>query len=217
MNKKNGRDSKKGIFGPINTVKPDSLPEELDSKVKPNPKKPKKKINNTGNSDRFKEYRKKLRDSVEKGKDSAIEEANNSFRVLNHFLIIIATTIFSFSLLVLNNREFAINLESIRLRMVFWVWVVLGFSIISGVMQFFIEYNFFKKWVNTCNNVLNRLNDFKENHSNEEMLYNMVIKEQKDMKTESNHFCIYLQVFLISLSFFLLIISIYQIIFKLVR
>ncbi len=43
MNKKNDRDSKKGIFGPPNIDKPDSLPEESDPKVKPNPKKPKKK------------------------------------------------------------------------------------------------------------------------------------------------------------------------------
>lgn len=132
-------------------------------------------------------------------------------------MIIIATTIFSFSLLVLNNKEFAINLESIRLEILFWVWVALGFSIISGAIQFLIEYNFFKRWFNTYNNVLNKLNDFKEKHSNEEMLYEMVKEEQKNMNIESSHFFIYLQIFLISLSLILLIIFIYQIIFKLVR
>lgn len=43
MNKKNDRDSKKGLFGPIIPVKPDSLADESDSKVEPNPKKLKKK------------------------------------------------------------------------------------------------------------------------------------------------------------------------------
>jgi len=153
---------------------------------------------------------------AEKGKDSAIEEANNSFRMLNYFLIIIATTIFSFSFLVLNNREFEANLESTRLEIVFLVlvWAMLGFSIMLGAIQFFIENKFFKKWFNIHNNVLNKLNDFKENHSNKKKLYDMVDKEQKGMNTESNHLCIYLQMFLIFLSLILLIISIYQIIFN---
>ena len=214
MNKKNDLDSKKGFFGPPNIDKPDSLPEESDPKVKPNPKKPKKKINNTVNSDRFKEYRQKLRDSVEKGKDSAIKEANNSFRVLNHFLIIIATTFFSFSLLFLNNEEFVKSIELIKLEIVFWVWVLLGFSILAGAIQFLIEYNFFKKWYNNNNNILNKLNDSTIDNSDEAILYNMVIEEQRDMHIESNHFCVYFQIFLICLSLILLIISIYQIIFN---
>ena len=150
----------------------------------------------------------------EKGKDSAIKEANNSFRVLNHFLIIIATTIFSFSLLFLNNEEFIKNIELIKLEIVFWVWVLLGFSILSGAIQFLIEYNFFKKWYNTYNNILNKINDSTINYSDEAILYNMVIEEQRDMHIESNHFCIYFQIFLICLSLILLIISIYQIIFN---
>jgi len=77
------------------------------------------------------------------------QEANETFRGLNIQLIFIAAAVLSFSLLIFLNKDITgqvnlMNFGKMNLILIL-TWILLGLSILFGIIQFFITYNFFKE------------------------------------------------------------------------
>jgi len=77
------------------------------------------------------------------------QEGNETFRGLNIQLIFISAAILSFSLLIFLNKDITgqvnlMNFGKMNLILIL-MWVLLGLSILSGIIQFFATYNFFKE------------------------------------------------------------------------
>ena len=73
---------------------------------------------------------------------------NETFRELNIQLIFIAAAILSFSLLIFLNEEITNQLNNCEKYILILTWFLLGLSVLFGIIQFFVTYNFFKKHFN---------------------------------------------------------------------
>jgi len=76
---------------------------------------------------------------------SSQQEANDTFRELNVQLILIAAVIISFSLLIFLNGDITNQLNSCEKYLLISIWILLGLSVLFGIIQFFVDYIFFKE------------------------------------------------------------------------
>ena len=76
---------------------------------------------------------------------SSQQEGNETFRELNIQLIFIAAAIISFSLLIFLNEGITNQLNDCEKHLLILIWILLGLSVIFGIIQFCVTYNFFKK------------------------------------------------------------------------
>ena len=91
------------------------------------------------------EYLEKAKKIHKEALQSSQQEGNETFRGLNIQLIFIAAAILSFSLLIFLNEEITNQLNNIEKYILILTWIFLGFSVLFGIIQFFVTYNFFKK------------------------------------------------------------------------
>lgn len=73
------------------------------------------------------------------------QEGNETFRGLNIQLIFIAAAILSFSLLIFLNEDITSQLNNFEKFLLILTWSLLGLSVLFGIIQFFVAYNFFKE------------------------------------------------------------------------
>jgi hypothetical protein len=73
------------------------------------------------------------------------QEGNETFRGLNIQLIFFAAAILSFSLLIFLNKDITSQLNINDKKLLILTWVLLGLSVLFGILQFWETYNFFKK------------------------------------------------------------------------
>lgn len=160
------------------------------------------------------DYIKKVKKVIEDAEKNYQKEANLVFRELNKFLIIIATSIFSFSLFIFQNEELIIKLKYLNKIFLIIFWGILGASIISGGIQFIVEYLFFKKWKETHSKILSKLSKINnEEKINDLVVCNMIIQQQENIPTESNRYCIYIQFITLGIAFIILIYFMVQVLF----
>jgi len=76
---------------------------------------------------------------------SSQQNGNDTFRELNIQLIFIAAVIISFSLLIFLNGNITNQLNGCEKYLLISIWILLGLSVLFGIMQFFVDYIFFKK------------------------------------------------------------------------
>ena len=76
---------------------------------------------------------------------SSQQNGNETFRELNVQLIFIAAVIISFSLLIFLNGNITNQLNGCEKYLLISIWILLGLSILFGIIQFFVDYIFFKK------------------------------------------------------------------------
>ncbi len=76
---------------------------------------------------------------------SSQQEGNKTFGELNIQLIFIAAAIISFSLLIFLNEDIANQLNDCEKYLLMSIWILLGLSVLFGIIQFYVTYNFFKK------------------------------------------------------------------------
>jgi len=95
------------------------------------------------------EYLEKVKKIHKEALQSSQQEGNETFRGLNIQLIFIAAAILSFSLLIFLNEDITNQLNNFEKYLLILTWVLLGLSVLSGIIQFFITYNFFKEhfWI----------------------------------------------------------------------
>ena len=91
------------------------------------------------------EYLNKVKKIHKEDLQSSQQEGNETFRELNIQLIFIAAAILSFSLLIFLNGDIINQLNNCEKYILILIWIFLGFSVLFGVIQFFVTYNFFKK------------------------------------------------------------------------
>ena len=91
------------------------------------------------------EYLEKAKKIHKEALQSSQQEGNETFRGLNIQLIFIAAAILSFSLLIFLNEEITNQLNNIEKYILILTWFLLGLSVLFGIIQFFVTYNFFKK------------------------------------------------------------------------
>jgi len=149
---------------------------------------------------------------------------NETFRELNTQLIFIAAAILSFSLLIFLNEEITNQLNNCEKYILMLTWFLLGLSVISGIIHFFIEYYFFRKHFNKGRFVLDKLyNDNyikkikkekgkeinKINKDEDHIVYNKIkeeaLKKYPNVLPDSTKIFIIAQVFLLIASLALLI------------
>lgn len=168
------------------------------------------------------------------------QEGNETFRGLNIQLIFIAAAILSFSLLIFLNEEITNQLNNIEKYILILTWIFLGFSVLFGIIQFFVTYNFFKKhfWFedflvnifqndNKIEQIKKELNIYTEEQEKEineiyegmvdKLVYSKIIEEAikkyPNVLPESSEIYIKIQVFLLVSSLGLLIYFMVKILF----
>ena len=76
------------------------------------------------------------------------QEGNETFRGLNIQLMFIAAAILSFSLLIFLEKDITGQVDLMNFGKIILIliltWLLLGLSILFGIIQFFVTYNFFK-------------------------------------------------------------------------
>jgi len=160
------------------------------------------------------DYIKEVKKVIEDAEKNYQKEANLVFRELNKFLIIIATSIFSFSLFIFQNEELIIKLKYLNKIFLIIFWGILGASIISGGIQFIVEYLFFKKWKETHSKILSKLSKINNEEKIDDLVVcNMIIQQQENIPTESNSYCIYIQFITLGIAFIILIYFMVQVLF----
>ena len=160
------------------------------------------------------DYIEEVENVVQDAEQNYQKEANVVFRELNKYLILIATSIFSFSLFIFQNEELIIKLKYLDKIFLIIFWVILGTSIISGGIQFIIEYLFFKKWKETHSKILGKLSKINNKEKIDDFkIYSLVIQKQENIPTESNYYCVYIQFFTLGIAFIILIYFMVQVLF----
>jgi len=91
------------------------------------------------------EYLEKMKKIHKENLQSSQQEGNETFRELNIQLIFIAAAIISFSLLIFLNEDITNQLNDCEKYLLISIWILLGLSVLFGIIQFSVTYNFFKK------------------------------------------------------------------------
>ena len=177
-------------------------------------------------------YFKETRETIIKLINSDVREGNETFRGLNIQLIFFAATVLSFSLLIFLDKEITTHLDNKEKYLLIITWIILGLSVIFGIIQFFSTYNFFKKCfgyhyfilgkmgdegeINKIKKNLNIQEGQQDNNIDDELenvldklIYSEISKESlkkyPDINEISSEIWIKIQVFLIIISLILLI------------
>jgi hypothetical protein len=90
-------------------------------------------------------YLEKLEKEHRADLSSSQQNGNETFRELNVQLIFIAAAIISFSLLIFLNGDITNQLNGCEKYLLISIWILLGLSVLFGIIQFFVDYKFFKK------------------------------------------------------------------------
>ena len=122
--------------------------------------------------------------------NSSQENGNETFRELNVQLIFIAAVIISFSLLIFLNGNITNQLNVCEKYLLISIWILLGLSVLFGIIQFFVDYIFFKKHFKLEKFLLeameneNKIRQIKKEHDirteEEEKEMNEIIEDQVD-------------------------------------
>ena len=142
-------------------------------------------------NDYLKNQQRKFEDYTEKYRC----ETNEVFRELTRQLILVATVFLSISIFVFNARDLNVRFNIFDRHFLAFAWIFLAFSIIFGIIQFFIDYLYFRKWTKAKFNIVEKIYT---GDATEENLSQIVLESQKNIPFESSTVFVYLQsIFLI--------------------
>jgi len=115
----------------------------------------------------FKERYKRLYNSSELNR----KDSNNAFYSLSRNLILVATIIIAFSSPLISNRTTLSEMDYIIKLLLLHGWIFLFLSIVSGLVQYYIDYKYFKSGFNAMvyfmDKIVNEEYDNKEKFINE--------------------------------------------------
>lgn len=169
----------------------------------------------------MREYLKESQKQVEEHLRIIQKEINAVFRELNRHLILFATAILSFSLIIFQNEMVINNLNIFDKWILSIIWIVLGLSILLGIAQFYIDYKFFKEmnqaYTSMAKDIIHERvteeiksskydKDIADENIIEAMIIQEIIKKHKDIPIESSTKCINYQVKCVIISLILLLI-----------
>jgi len=137
-------------------------------------------------------------------------EANKVFRELNQQLILFATAILSISLFVFRNDSFLKKITNFDKHLLSMIWIFLGVSILSGIIQFFIDYFFFKKWANAKFSIAEGIAIGEINESN---LHSKALEKQRNIPFESSTIAIWVESISLAIALILIILLMIKLIF----
>jgi len=136
-------------------------------------------------------------------------EANKIFRELNRQLILFATAVLSISLFVFRGDSF-LKKTSLDRHLLSTIWILLGVSILSGIIQFFIDYFFFKKWAKAKFSVAEGVATGEINETN---LHSKALEKQRNTPFESSTIAIWVESIFLAIALILIILLMIKLIF----
>lgn len=113
---------------------------------------------------------------------SSQKEGNETFRGLNIQLIFFAAAILSFSLFIFLNKSITDQLNIYDKWLLITMWCSLGLSVIFGIKQFFVNYDFFEEHTMLQISIVDKLESY---HEIEKIKHNSGI-HSKDQEEEIN-------------------------------
>ena len=132
------------------------------------------------------EQQRKFEDYSEKYR----KETNIIFRELNRQLILFATAVLSISLFIFGDNFFFEKISNLDKHLLAIIWILLGVSILSGIIQFFIDYFFFKKWTKAKFSIVE---DIATGNINKSNILSKVLEKQKGIPSESSTIAIWVE------------------------
>ena len=178
-------------------------------------------------------YLEKVKKIHEEALKTSQQEGNETFRGLNIQLIFFAAAILSFSLFIFLNESITDQLNIYDKWLLIAMWCSLGLSVIFGIKQFLVDCDFFTRYSNLQNYIINKLesdseitkikrysgiySEEQEEKINEvykgmvdkivyEKTKEMALKEYPNIVTESPRIYIQIQAFFVIFSMVLLIV-----------
>jgi len=138
------------------------------------------------------------------------KEANEVFRELNRQLILFATAVLSISLFIFRNDSFYKQIFILDKHLLVITWILLGISILAGIIQFFIDYFFFKKWAKAKFSIVEGIVRGEINKNN---IFSKVVEKQQNIPSESSNIAIWIESISLVLALILIILMMSRIIF----
>ena len=150
-------------------------------------------------NDYLKEQQRKFEDYAEKHRT----ETNEVFRELVRQLILVATVFLSVSAFVFYVKDLIVKFSIFDKHCLMSSWILIGLSIIFGIIQIIIDYYFFQRWTNVKFKVVDRI--YLE-HPKDEDVDKIAYSEQKDIPNSSTTLFIWFQIFSLVAGIILLIV-----------
>lgn len=135
-----------------------------------------------------------LRDQQRKFEDYAEsyrKETNEVFRELVRQLILVATVFLSFSAFIFYSKDLIVKFTISDKHFLIFSWFLIGVSIIFGIIQFIIDYYYFKRWTNAKLVIIDAICNREADVENLSKISN---KAQKDIPSESSTVFVWLQI-----------------------
>lgn len=117
-------------------------------------------------------------------------ETNEIFRELVKQLILVATVFLSISSFVFTKADIFLKSTTFDKHLLTFTWILLGASLVFGIIQFFIDYFYFREWTESKFSVVESI---VAGETTEENLHKIVLKNQKGIPSESSTIFVYLQ------------------------
>jgi len=131
------------------------------------------------------------------------KEANEVFRELNRQLILFATAVLSISLFVFRDVSFFEKISNLDRHLLAMIWILLGVSILAGIIQFFIDYFFFKKWTKAKFSIVEGIATGEIDEGN---IRSKVLEKQQNISPESSTIAIWVESIFLVVALILIIL-----------
>ncbi|MEO0076005.1 MAG: hypothetical protein ABIK31_07920 [candidate division WOR-3 bacterium] len=146
------------------------------------------------------------------------KETNEVFRELVRQLILVATVFLSFSAFIFYSKDLISKFSISDKHLLIISWIFIGVSIIFGIVQFFIDYYYFKQWTRAKLKIVDAICKSATNNENIPEIINNLPKiaedAQKDIPTESSsEVFVWLQTISLIIGVILLVITMIKALF----
>ncbi len=138
-------------------------------------------------------------------------ETNEVFRELVRQLILVATVFVSISVFIFNVKKLSCYLTILDKQILSTSWILLGCSLVFGIVQIFVDYFFLAKWTKAKSGIATEIYKGKANEKN---IGSIVIDKQKGISSESTTIFVWLQSIFLTIGMTLLIYVIIKLLFS---
>lgn len=159
----------------------------------------------------MKDYLERQQRKFEEYSETYRRETNEVFRELVKQLILVATVFISISVFIFNVKDLSCYLTILDKHILSTSWILLGSSLIFGIVQFFIDYYYLARCTKAKSGIVTKIYN---GEANEKNLGSIVIKEQKDIPSESTTVFVWLQSIFLTIGMTLLIYIIVKLLFS---
>jgi hypothetical protein len=146
-----------------------------------------------------------------------IKEANEVWRELGRQLILVGSVLISISAFAVNANDLSKNLNICDKYLLIFSWILIGLSMIFGIIQFITDYCYFRKWADVKYKIAEDIHKdpsiTTRRPNGTTKLDELTYERQKDIGAESSTIYTWIQLSFIILGVILLVVIMGRVLF----